>query len=280
MTTPTHSTNGTTIVPPWRATIRPRRPKSLLEMDGDGIDQKTKAKHLKIYESIQATKEKLRSEGYFDKPPAFNGWEVWKKDLKARSALKRKQEHGDGTKRKLQKQHGEEGKVQKNKSKSKSKSKGKNKNKNKKREEDLRLPPRCYLTREETVEYNRKVKESEGFDVGDLPRGVLDYCIKPIPLSRKSMLKFQDMAKTAIRVYNEEHGTKHQFVKVIRVNWRMSICSFYYITFEAKDDMTSSPLQNFQAYVRRSSEGEKTIEFCRVEQKSELREGCGETSQQ
>lgn len=53
----------------------------------------------------------------------------------------------------------------------------------------------------------------------------------------------------------------------------MSICSFYYITFEAKDDMTSSPPQNFQAYVRRSSEGEKTIEFCRVEQKSELREG-------
>ncbi|XP_058193684.1 uncharacterized protein LOC131310593 isoform X2 [Rhododendron vialii] len=275
MRTPTPSTNGKPTVPPWRATLRPRMPKSLLEMDGDGIDQKTKAEHLKIHESIQATKEKLRSEGYFDKPPAFNGWEVWKEDLKARSALKQKQEHLDGTKQKLQKRHGEEGKVQKKKKKKK-------KNKNKK-EVDLRLP-RCYLTREETVEYNRKVKESGGFDVGDLPSGVLDYCIKPLTIdetrSRKSMLKFQDMAKTAIRVYNEEHDTKYQFVKVIRVNWRMSIWSFYYITFEAKDDMTSSPPQNFQAYVRMSSEGEKTIKFCRVEQKSELREGCGETSQQ
>lgn len=37
--------------------------------------------------------------------------------------------------------------------------------------------------------------------------------------------------------------------------------------------MTSSPPQNFQAYVRMSSEGEKTIKFCRVEQKSELCEG-------
>ncbi|KAG5521493.1 hypothetical protein RHGRI_033904 [Rhododendron griersonianum] len=275
MTTPTPSTNGKPTVPPWRATLRPRMPKSLLEMDGDGIDQKTKAEFLKIYESIQATKEKLRSEGYFDKPPAFNGWEVWKKNLKARSALKQKQEHGDGTKQKLQKQHGEEGKMQKKKKKKK---------KNKKREVDLRLPPLCYLTREETVEYNRKVKESGGFDVGDLPSGVLDYCIKPLTIdetcSRTSMLKFQDMAKTAIRVYNEEHDTKYQFVKVIRVNWRMSIWSFYYITFEAKDDMTSSPPQNFQAYVRMSSEGEKTIKFCRVEQKSELCEGCGETSQQ
>ncbi|XP_058193685.1 uncharacterized protein LOC131310593 isoform X3 [Rhododendron vialii] len=270
MRTPTPSTNGKPTVPPWRATLRPRMPKSLLEMDGDGIDQKTKAEHLKIHESIQATKEKLRSEGYFDKPPAFNGWEVWKEDLKARSALKQKQEHLDGTKQKLQKRHGEEGKVQKKKKKKK-------KNKNKK-EVDLRLP-RCYLTREETVEYNRKVKESGGFDVGDLPSGVLDYCIKPLTIdetrSRKSMLKFQDMAKTAIRVYNEEHDTKYQFVKVIRVNWRMSIWSFYYITFEAKDDMTSSPPQNFQAYVRMSSEGEKTIKFCRVEQKSELREDYG-----
>ncbi|KAI8527633.1 hypothetical protein RHMOL_Rhmol12G0090800 [Rhododendron molle] len=273
MTTPTPSTNGKPTVPPWTATLRPRMPKSLLEMDGDGIDQKTKAEHLKIQESIQATKEKLRSEGYFDKPLAFNGWEVWKEDLKARSALKQKQAHGDGTKQKLQKQHGEEGKVQKKKKKKKKK----NKNKNKKKEVDLRLLPRCYLTREETVEYNRKVKESGGFDVGDLPSGVLDYCIKPLTVdetrSRKSMLKFQDMAQTAIRVYNEEHDTKYQFVKVIRVNWRMSIWSFYYITFEAKDDMTSSPPQNFQAYVRRSSEGEKTIKFCRVEQKSELREG-------
>ncbi|KAG5543295.1 hypothetical protein RHGRI_016134 [Rhododendron griersonianum] len=119
-----------------------------------------------------------------------------------------------------------------------------------------------------------------GFHVGYVPlgsrRGGIIY---PVPLSQCSSIP-KNLAKLAIKGYNEEHATTYKFVKLIRVNMKSVGGIVYYITFQAKDMKPGSRPQNFQTRVFESMR-ETEVHLCRLEQKkSMLPKGPGETSQQ
>ncbi|XP_058217241.1 uncharacterized protein LOC131328297 [Rhododendron vialii] len=121
-----------------------------------------------------------------------------------------------------------------------------------------------------------------GFDVGDVPAHVMLEMIRPVcqqsdPLALQQ--GFSDMAKVALGVYNENQGTRYQFFQVIKVNYFCTGALWYYITFQAKNVMDGSQLQNFQALTTPGpleSEAKVKVEFCRVEPKPELPEDCSE----
>ncbi|KAG5543298.1 hypothetical protein RHGRI_016134 [Rhododendron griersonianum] len=123
-------------------------------------------------------------------------------------------------------------------------------------------------------------RDGEGFHVGYVPlgsrRGGIIY---PVPLSQCSSIP-KNLAKLAIKGYNEEHATTYKFVKLIRVNMKSVGGIVYYITFQAKDMKPGSRPQNFQTRVFESMR-ETEVHLCRLEQKkSMLPKGPGETSQQ
>ncbi|KAI8549811.1 hypothetical protein RHMOL_Rhmol06G0054300 [Rhododendron molle] len=140
-------------------------------------------------------------------------------------------------------------------------------------EEDTK---KYYFTPEEYAVYSRKLRASEGFDVGDVPARIMLEVIRPVhhqsdPLALQQA--FAGMAEVAFGVYNENQGTRYQFFQVIRVNCVFTGALWYYITFQAKN-VNGSQVKNFQA---RTSPGrlgsEAKVEFCRVEPKPELPEG-------
>ncbi|KAI8522789.1 hypothetical protein RHMOL_Rhmol13G0023900 [Rhododendron molle] len=137
------------------------------------------------------------------------------------------------------------------------------------------------FTIDERRDYNKRVKESDGFDVGEVPDKVLEPgLIRPIPFkSPRGVKEFNDLSKLAIEHYNKDNGTSYQFAKLIRVNCRCDKGRVYYITFLGKDDRAGAPPKNFQAEVYVWLD-ESTIEFCRVEQNSKLPRGTGEALQQ
>ncbi|KAF7141441.1 hypothetical protein RHSIM_Rhsim06G0044600 [Rhododendron simsii] len=136
-----------------------------------------------------------------------------------------------------------------------------------------------YFTPEEYAVYSRKLRASEGFDVGDVPARIMLEVIRPVrqqsdPLALQQ--GFSEMAKVALGVYNENQGTRYHFFQVIRVNCVCTGALWYYITFQAKNVMDGSQLKNFQALTspgRLGSEAKAKVQFCRVEPKPELPEG-------
>ncbi|KAG5540022.1 hypothetical protein RHGRI_020303 [Rhododendron griersonianum] len=127
------------------------------------------------------------------------------------------------------------------------------------------------FTPEEREVYNKRVRESEGFDVGEIPDEViLNPVIREIPLDpRCSIIVYSTTsAKTALRDYNKDNHTKYQFVKLVRVCYRLAMGNMYYITFQAKQNGIT---RNFQARVREFLG--MHIEFCREEKKPNLTEG-------
>ncbi|KAG5514271.1 hypothetical protein RHGRI_035617 [Rhododendron griersonianum] len=63
------------------------------------------------------------------------------------------------------------------------------------------------FTIDERRDYNKRVKESEGFDVGKVPDKVLEPgLIKPIPFkSPRGVKEFNDLSRLAIEHYNKEN---------------------------------------------------------------------------
>ncbi|KAF7121273.1 hypothetical protein RHSIM_Rhsim13G0019200 [Rhododendron simsii] len=127
------------------------------------------------------------------------------------------------------------------------------------------------FTIEERMAYGKRVEESDGFDVGQVPDEVLEPgLIRPIPIkSPRGLKEFNDLSKLAIKDYNERNGTSYQFAKLIRVNCRSVMGIVYYITFLGKEDRAGAPPKNFQAEVYVWLD-EPTIDFCRVEQNFKL----------
>ncbi|KAF7138893.1 hypothetical protein RHSIM_Rhsim07G0120300 [Rhododendron simsii] len=126
------------------------------------------------------------------------------------------------------------------------------------------------FTPEEREVYNKRVRESEGFDVGEIPDEViLNPVIREIPLDpRCSIIVYSTTsANTALRDYNKDNHTKYQFVKLVRVCYRLAMGNMYYITFQAKQNGIT---RNFQARVREFLG--MHIEFCREEKKPNLTE--------
>ncbi|KAF7140206.1 hypothetical protein RHSIM_Rhsim06G0038100 [Rhododendron simsii] len=151
--------------------------------------------------------------------------------------------------------------------------------KRKRGEKKPRLTLRGFTFEQQEAHFKR-ANETEGFHVGYVPlgsrRGGIIY---PVPLSQCSSIP-KNLAKLAIKGYNEEHATTYKFVKLIRVNMKSVGGIVYYITFQAKDMKSGSRPQNFQTRVFQSIRDTK-VRLCRLEQKkSTLPEGPGETSQQ
>ncbi|KAF7140303.1 hypothetical protein RHSIM_Rhsim06G0038400 [Rhododendron simsii] len=136
------------------------------------------------------------------------------------------------------------------------------------------------FTPEQRQAHFERVKETEGFHVGYVPLGSrLSGMICPVPLSQCGSRE-KNLAKLAIKGYNEEHGTTYKFVKLIRLNFSVGGGELNFITFQAKDGKPGSRPQNFQTRVYQRVE-KTEVQFCRLEQKkSTLPEGPGETSQQ
>ncbi|KAG5540017.1 hypothetical protein RHGRI_020300 [Rhododendron griersonianum] len=127
------------------------------------------------------------------------------------------------------------------------------------------------FTPEEREVYNKRVRESKGFDVGEIPDEViLSPVIREIPLDpRCSIIVYSTTsANTALRDYNKDNHTKYQFVKLVRVCYRLAMGNMYYITFQAEQNGIT---RNFQARVREFLG--MHIEFCREEKKPNLTEG-------
>ncbi|KAF7121278.1 hypothetical protein RHSIM_Rhsim13G0014700 [Rhododendron simsii] len=122
------------------------------------------------------------------------------------------------------------------------------------------------FTIDERRDYNKRLEESEGFDVGKVPDKVLEpNLIKPIPFkSPRGVKEFNDLSKLAIEHYNKGNETSYKFVKLIKVNCRRVQGIVYYITFLGKEDRAGDPPKNFQARVHVWPD-ESTIDFCRVE---------------
>ncbi|KAG5540016.1 hypothetical protein RHGRI_020300 [Rhododendron griersonianum] len=126
------------------------------------------------------------------------------------------------------------------------------------------------FTPEEREVYNKRVRESKGFDVGEIPDEViLSPVIREIPLDpRCSIIVYSTTsANTALRDYNKDNHTKYQFVKLVRVCYRLAMGNMYYITFQAEQNGIT---RNFQARVREFLG--MHIEFCREEKKPNLTE--------
>ncbi|KAG5540015.1 hypothetical protein RHGRI_020299 [Rhododendron griersonianum] len=132
-----------------------------------------------------------------------------------------------------------------------------------------------HFTPEESEAYQKKLKESEGFDVGIYTFEVaLSNPITEISLEEPSSARdfSTEAAKMAIRDYNRKKRTKYQFVKLVRVCQGFCKGWMYYITFQAKQDgMAPSPPRNFQARVHKFMG--MHVKFCREEKKPQLTEG-------
>ncbi|KAG5540020.1 hypothetical protein RHGRI_020302 [Rhododendron griersonianum] len=133
-----------------------------------------------------------------------------------------------------------------------------------------------YFTPEEREAYQKKLKESEGFDVGKYTSEVaLSNPISEISLEEHSEVSdfSTEAAKMAIRDYNRKKRTKYEFVKLVRVCIGLCTGWMYYITFQAKQDgMAPSPPRNFQARIHNFIG--MHVQFCREEKKPQLTEGA------
>ncbi|KAI8546731.1 hypothetical protein RHMOL_Rhmol07G0142700 [Rhododendron molle] len=131
-----------------------------------------------------------------------------------------------------------------------------------------------YFTPEEREAYQKKLKESEGFDVGKYTTEVaLSNPISEISLEEHSEVSdfSTEAAKMAIRGYNRKKRTKYEFVKLVKVCIGLCTGWMYYITFQAKQDgMAPSPPRNFQARVHNLIGIH--VQFCREEKKPQLTE--------
>lgn len=132
------------------------------------------------------------------------------------------------------------------------------------------------FTCQERGDYNRRLKESGGFDVGDIPD---DIDIRETPIMPYEVLvgsqnpsevarlnKVENYSKLALDKYNKDNKTKFQFGKFLKatVGGRCGRGRWsYYVTFQSKYMPGSRP-KNFQAHViggHYIDEGE--VEHCR-----------------
>ncbi|KAF7113543.1 hypothetical protein RHSIM_RhsimUnG0120400 [Rhododendron simsii] len=118
------------------------------------------------------------------------------------------------------------------------------------------------LTSTQWRDYERRARESGGFDVGDIP-GYAFVPVRPFVLDcRESMERIEGYAKCALDDYNKCNNTKYQIVKALKANIGIGFPGWtYYITFQVKDMAGSgSPTLNFQAIVE-TFQGQETVKF-------------------
>ncbi|XP_058179832.1 eisosome protein SEG2-like isoform X2 [Rhododendron vialii] len=125
------------------------------------------------------------------------------------------------------------------------------------------------FTSQERSDNNRRVEQSEGFDVGDVPDDIdiWDMPIRPLDIlsDSETLKELENYAKLALDKYNKDNKTSFQFAKIVKANYRGSCCGWsgHYITLQAKQMPGSHPM-NFQALVKTWRDEEVKLEFCRV----------------
>ncbi|KAL6502221.1 hypothetical protein OROHE_024814 [Orobanche hederae] len=86
--------------------------------------------------------------------------------------------------------------------------------------------------------YLKQVYESEGFDFDEFPGFILGISSIMPPIGsafEKDYKVYEDLAKSAIELYNDQNGTKFKVEKVEKVNLSVSNYAIYYMTFTAYD---------------------------------------------
>ncbi|CAL1385681.1 unnamed protein product [Linum trigynum] len=110
--------------------------------------------------------------------------------------------------------------------------------------------------------YYEIVKESEGFDVGELPPvDIFEGGVLPVDLDSEFMGNYvKDSVDYVIRRYNEEHmgESELRLDSIEKANWSPCAGENYYITFDATDLLSSDPnraKRTYQAEVYRNISG-------------------------
>ncbi|KAI8536175.1 hypothetical protein RHMOL_Rhmol10G0235800 [Rhododendron molle] len=135
----------------------------------------------------------------------------------------------------------------------------------------MKLPPFQFatwrrLTEKEWEDYNECLEKSEGFDVGDVPDGILDIPVTPLSLDDPETMKDLQMYSIfALEEHNKPEKKKYQFVKVLKANISLRRGFLYYITFQAERITGFGfPPLNFRAKVH-TLQGRMTVNFCEPE---------------
>ncbi|CAA7040112.1 unnamed protein product [Microthlaspi erraticum] len=116
----------------------------------------------------------------------------------------------------------------------------------------------------QTLEYEEVVRKSEGFDVGgltapDLCRGLMEYICSNDTCCRIVLL----YARMGLHRYNLLQGKNLELISVTKYNQTtFSAACGYYITLEAMDPATNSPL-TFQTRVQELQSG-KLVLLCAI----------------
>ncbi|KAI8533624.1 hypothetical protein RHMOL_Rhmol10G0023700 [Rhododendron molle] len=104
--------------------------------------------------------------------------------------------------------------------------------------------------------YCKRLRNSTGFDVGDIPDNVIDIPVRPYKLDIPEAVEMiGGFSKLALDQHNKDNGTKYQLVKVLKANIGGILGGkrgrTYYITFQVRDMAGSgSPTLNLQAVVK------------------------------
>ncbi|XP_058179846.1 uncharacterized protein LOC131298413 [Rhododendron vialii] len=117
--------------------------------------------------------------------------------------------------------------------------------------------------------YKRRLKESGGFDVGDVPDNV-DPRLTPIapykvfgrPHADIRLKKVEKYSKLALDKYNKDNKTKFEFGKFLKANVTTYSCRLWYVTFQSKHMPGFRP-KNFQAVVHTNQYDEGDVKLCK-----------------
>ncbi|KAI8538655.1 hypothetical protein RHMOL_Rhmol09G0121600 [Rhododendron molle] len=121
------------------------------------------------------------------------------------------------------------------------------------------------MTDKEHEEYERQIKESDGFDVMHFPRSFGFGKIVPLfSFALDEVVEdLKSYSQLALKQYNKIENRNLELVKVVKAN-RQGVAGFlYFITFDVKDpDDIDGRTMEFQAKVW-DGISETTIELCR-----------------
>ncbi|KAH0699222.1 hypothetical protein KY284_013437 [Solanum tuberosum] len=123
-------------------------------------------------------------------------------------------------------------------------------------------------------EYNRQIRESEGFDITlDLELGTSFSAYFSTHRGKENKIPiFLDLAQKAIEHFNSEHNTNYKFVKNVTVNTSTAAGIWCYITFLATDatdtDDPNAP-KTFQALAWWGVDEKTQVRFCRLKKQDD-----------
>ncbi|XP_049371897.1 uncharacterized protein LOC125836726 [Solanum verrucosum] len=120
-------------------------------------------------------------------------------------------------------------------------------------------------------EYNRQIRESEGFDITlDLELGTSFSAYFSTHRGKENKIPiFIDLAQKAIEHFNSEHNTNYKFVKNVTVNTSTAAGIWCYITFLATDTDDPNAPKTFQALAWWGVDEKTQVSFCRLKKQGD-----------